>query len=248
MADDKVMPATLDALRTSNQTFEFGNAKRVRIWLRIALLCFGVTLFLQAIWIAGPELYHTSVVRLALDDKTRPSTHLEQECAHQAASLAGLRGDLWSESAFAYSSQLWNAKPDLSAETAIAVRKDLENAVRYSPHRGDAWLMFAVLAARYKWKDYKPSSLLKMSYYTAPQEAGLIPPRLMISLREWSNDPELRELVLSEIRLVLTRLPNLRPSLITAYKAASAEGKVAVEQVVSEIDASQLTSITGKTR
>ena len=108
--------------------------------------------------------------------------------------------------------------------------------------------MFAGMAARYKWKDYKPSSLLKMSYYTAPKEVGLIPPRLMISLREWTDDPELQELIRSEIRLVLTRLPNLRPSLTTAYKAASAEGKVAVEQVVSEIDASQLTSITGKPR
>ena len=247
MTNDKV-PATLDALRMSNQAFEFGNSKRVRIWLRIALLGFGVTLFLQAIWIAGPELYHTSVIRLALDDKARPSTRPEQERAQQAASLAGLRGDLWSESAFAYSNQLWNAKPDLSAETAIAVRKDLENAVRYSPHRGDAWLMFAGMAARYQWKDYKPSSLLKMSYYTAPKEVELIPPRLMISLHEWSDDPELQELILSEIRLVLTRLPNLRSSLSTAYKAASAEGKVAVEQVVKEIDASQLTSITGKPR
>ena len=55
--------------------------------------------------------------------------------------------------------------------------------------------MFAGMAARYKWKDYKPSSLLKMSYYTAPKEVGLIPPRLMISLHEWSDDPELQELI-----------------------------------------------------
>ena len=247
MADDQLMPATLGALRTSNPTFEFGNSNRVRIWLRIALLFFGLTLFSQAIWIAGPELYHTSVIRLALDDKARPSMRPEQERAQQAASLAGLRGDLWSESAFAYSSQLWNAKPDLSADTAIAVRKDLENAIRYSPHRGDAWLMFAGMAARYKWKDYKPSSLLRMSYYTAPKEAGLIPLRLVIALREWTNDPELQELISGEIRLVLTRLPNLRPSLITAYNAASPAGKIAVEQVVSRIDASQLTRITGKT-
>ena len=247
MTNDKV-PATLDALRMSNQAFEFGNSNRVRIWLRIALLGFGVTLFLQSIWIAGPELYHTSVIRLALDDKSRPSTRPEQERAQQAASLAGLRGDLWSESAFAYSSQLWNSKPDLSAETAVAVRKDLENAVRYSPHRGDAWLMFAGMAARYQWKDYKPSSLLKMSYYTAPKEVGLIPPRLMIALHEWSDDPELQELISGEIRLVLTRLPNLRSALSTAYKAASPAGKIAVEQLVSKIDASQLTSITGKPR
>ena len=241
------MPATLGALRTSNPTFEFGNSNRVRIWLRIALLFFGLILFSQAIWIAGPELYHTTVIRLALDDKARPSTRLEQERAQRAASLAGVRGDLWSESAFAYSSQLWNAKPDLSTENAIAVQKDLENAIRYSPHRGDAWLMFAGMAARYKWREYKPSSLLKMSYYTAPKEAALIPLRLMIALREWPSDPELQELILGEIRLVLTRLPNLRSSLIAAYGAASGEGKIAVEQAASKIDASQLKWITGKT-
>ena len=207
---------------------------------------FGVVLFLQAIWIAGPELYHTSAIRLALNDKARPSTRAEQERVQQAASLAGFRGDLWSESAFAYSSQLWNAKPDLSAETAFAERKDLENAIRYSPHRADAWLMFAGMAARYKWKDYKPSSLLKMSYYTAPQDAGLIPLRLMISLREPTDDPELQELILGEIRAVLTRLPNLRSALTAAYRAASPAGKIAIEQLVSKIDASQLTWITGK--
>ena len=247
MADNELMPATLGALRMSNPTFEFGNSNRVRIWLRIALLFIGLILFSQAIWIAGPELFHTSVIGLALDDKARPSTRLEQERAQQAASLAGVRGDLWSESAFAYSSQLWNAKPALSTDTAIAVRKDLENAVRYSPHRGDAWLMFAGMAARYKWRDYKRSSLLKMSYYTAPKEVRLIPLRLLISLREWTDDPELRELISGEIRLVLTRLPNLRSSLSRAYDAASAEGKIAVEQAVSKIDASQLKLITGKT-
>jgi hypothetical protein len=65
-------------------------------------------------------------------------------------------------------------------------------------------------------------------------------------LREWTDDPELQELISGEIRLVLTRLPNLRSSLSTAYKAASAEGKIALEQVVSKIDASQLKWITGK--
>jgi hypothetical protein len=70
----------------------------------------------------------------------------------------------------------------------------------------------------------------------------------MISLREWTDDPELQELISGEIRLVLTRLPNLRSALSTAYKSASPAGKIAVEHLVSKIDASQLPSITGKPR
>src|ERR1035437_129799 len=248
MAGDKVMSGTLDALRTSNQTFEFGNSSRARIWLRMALLFFGLALFAQATWIAVAEFYHTRVIRLALDDRARLSTRLEQDRAQQAAGLAGLRGDLWAESALTYSSQLWNEKVDLRPEITKAAQIDLENAVRYSPHRGDVWLTFAGMAARYKWRDYKPSSLLKMSYYTAPNEVGLIPLRLMISLREWTDDPELQDLILREIRVVLTRLPNLRSSLTTAYKAASPEGKAAVEQLASKIDASYLASIHGKSR
>jgi len=237
---DKGMSGTIDALRTSNRTFEFGNSNRVRIWLRIALLFFGLTLYAQATWIAVAEFYHTRVIRIAPDAQAGLSTRLEQDRAQHAAALASLRGDLWAESALAYSSQLWNAKADLRPEITKAVQTDLENAVRYSPHRGDIWLMFAGMAARYKWKDYKPSSLLKMSYYTAPNEAELIPLRLMISLREWTDDPELQDLILHEIRVVLTRLPNLRSSLSAAHQAASPEGKAAVER--------QLMSITGKSR
>ena len=245
------MSGTPDALRTSNQKVEFGNPSRVRIWLRMALLIFGLALFAQATWIVVAEFYHTRVIRLALDDRASVSTRPEQDRAQQAASLAGLRGDLWAESALTYSSRLWTdlaLGAELSPELARAAQIDMENAVRYSPHRGDVWLMFAGMAARYKWKDYKPSSLLKMSYYTAPNEAGLIPLRLMISLREWTDDPELQDMILREIRVVLTRLPNLRSSLTTAYKAASPQGKAAVEQLASKIDASYLASINGKSR
>lgn len=181
-----------------------------------------------------------------LDEGPRFPTPLEQTRVEQAAGLAAWRGDLWAESAFAYSNQLWTGAT-MKPEIANAVQRDLENAVRYSPHRGDIWLMFAAMAGRYKW-GYKPSSLLKMSYYTAPNDIGLIPLRLMISLRQWTDDPELQDLIVNEIRVVLTKLPDLRSTLSIAYRAASPEGKAAVEQAVSSIDAAQLMAITGKPR
>src|SRR6266849_3326451 len=194
-----------------------------KTWLRVALTLFGVFLSAQAAWILLAERHRLNHIRLPVDGKTATMAFAEQDKIKQAASLAVVRGDLWAESAFTYGSQLWlDAGDQLNTEAL----KTLTRALRYSPHRGDVWLMFAALADKYKWLGYQPSLLLKMSYYTAPNELALLPLRLNVSLhaKEVIDDAELQDMVRRDISVILTRAPALKPALVAAYRSALPQG------------------------
>ncbi len=206
-----------------------------KTWLRVALTLFAVFLSAQAAWILLAERHRLNHIRLPVDGKTATIALAEQDKIKQAASLAVVRGDLWAESAFTYGSQLWlDAGDQLNTEAL----KTLTRALRYSPHRGDVWLMFAALANKYKWSGYQPSLLLKMSYYTAPNELALLPLRLDVSLhaKGMIDDAELKDMVRRDISVILTRAPALKPALVAAYKSALPQGKAFAERVISEID------------
>jgi hypothetical protein len=213
-----------------------------KTWLRVALVLFGVFLSAQAAWILLAERQRLNHIRLPVDGKTALLAFAEQDKIKHAASLAVVRGDLWAESAFTHGSQLWidrameldDAGDQLNAEA----RTTLTRALRYSPHRGDVWLMFAALADQYKWSGYQPSLLLKMSYYTAPNELALFPLRLNVSLHAKGviDDAELQDMVRRDISVILTRAPALKPALVAAYRSALPQGKVLAERVISEID------------
>src|SRR6266516_6221808 len=201
-----------------------------KTWLRVALTLFGVFLSAQAAWILLAERHRLNHIRLPVDGKTATIALAEQDKIKQAASLAVVRGDLWAESAFTYGNLLWlDAGDQLNTEAL----KTLTRALRYSPHRGDVWLMFAALADKYKWSGYQPSLLLKMSYYTAPNELALLPLRLDVSLHAKGviDDAELKDMVRRDISVILTRAPALKPALVDAYRSALPQGKVFAERV-----------------
>jgi hypothetical protein len=207
--------------------------------LRVALALFGIFLSAQAVWILLAEGTRTG--HIALDEKFATITLAEQERIKRTASLAVVRGDLWAESAFTYRDQLRTDQamdPNAGNRFNTEALKPLTEALRYSPHRGDVWLVFATLADQYKWAGYQPSSLLKMSYYTAPNEFALFPLRLNVSLhiKGAIDDAELQDMVRRDISVILTRAPALKPALVAAYKSALPLGKAFAERVISEID------------
>jgi hypothetical protein len=212
-----------------------------KAWLRVALTSFSVFLTAQAAWILLAERHRLNHIRLPVDGKTATMAFAEQDKIKQAASLAVVRGDLWAESAFTYGSQLWSDRailPDAGDQPSTEALTTLIRALRYSPHRGDVWLMFAALADKNKWPGYQPSLLLKMSYYTAPNELALLPLRLNVSLHAKGviDDAELKDMVRRDISVILTRAPALKPALVAAYRSALPQGKVFAERVISEID------------
>jgi len=210
-------------------------------WLRVALTLFGVFLSAQAAWILLTERHRLNHILLPVDGRTATIAFAEQDRIKQAASLAVVRGDLWAESAFTYGSQLWIDRAvwlDAGDQLNTEALKTMTRALRYSPHRGDVWLMFAALADKYKWSGFQPSLLLKMSYYTAPNELALLPLRLNVSLhaKGVTDDAELKDMVRRDISVILTRAPALKPALVAAYRSALPQGKVFAERVISEID------------
>jgi hypothetical protein len=212
-----------------------------KTWLRVALALFGVFLSAQAAWILLAERYRLNHIRLPFDEKTATMAFAKQDKIKHTASLAVVRGDLWAESAFAYGGELWidrAADQDAGDQLNTEALTTLTRALRYSPHRGDVWLMFAGLADKYKWSGYQPILLLKMSYYTAPNELALFPLRLNVSLHAKGviDDAELQDMVRRDIAVILTRAPALKPALVAAYRSALPQGKVFAERVVSEID------------
>jgi hypothetical protein len=216
-----------------------------KTWMWFALPLFCVVLATQAGWILLAEKYPATDIRLPLDRNSANVMRLARDKFKQAASIAVVRGDLWTESAFTFADQLWNDPAlELDAEDRSngEALKNLTRALRYSPHRGDVWLLFAALADRYKWEKYQPASLLKMSYYTAPNEFSLFPLRLNVSLHATGAiaDAELQEMVRRDISLILTHAPALKPTLVDAYRSASPAGKAFAERVINEVDPSYL--------
>ena len=212
-----------------------------KAWLRVALTSFSVFLTAQAAWILLAERHRLNHIRLPVDGRTAAIAFAERDKIKQAASLAVVRGDLWAESAFTYGSLLWIDRAiwlDAGDQLNTEALKTLTRALRYSPHRGDVWLMFAALANKYKWSGYQPSLLLKMSYYTAPNELALLPLRLDVSLhaKGMIDDAELQDMVRPDTSVILTRAPALKPALVAAYRSALPQGKVFAERVISEID------------
>ena len=92
--------------------------------------------------------------------------------------------------------------------------------------------MFAALAHRYKWTNYQVSALLKMSYYTAPNELALFPLRMNLSLNVEGvlDEAELAEMARRDISVVLTRAPALRSALVAAFRSASPQSKLFAER------------------
>jgi hypothetical protein len=163
----------------------------------------------------------------------------------KAASLARVRGDLWAKAGFALvarpgSDPAAGLFSDNSPEQAL---DPFTRALRFSPHRGDVWLMFAALANHYKLAGYDTAALLKMSYYTAPNEFSLLPMRLRVALASDVREAELRDMIKRDIRLVLSRLSTLEPALVTAYRSAPADRKVFAENLIAEVDPLYLKTI-----
>ena len=78
-----------------------------------------------------------------------------------------------------------------------------------------------------------------MSYCTARNETLLIQMRLSIATQsEAINDPELQILVTKDVRTILLRKPDMKPTLVAAYRDASPEGKRFIETAVAQLDPS----------
>ncbi|GMO43209.1 hypothetical protein [Bradyrhizobium sp. TM233] len=218
------------------RSYGIGNAS-----MRIGLGCIAVALIAQTVWLLTQPSYpgRLPVEALAANDASRqaPPRVLPPNSLRGDGDLrSGRPGHAPQPTANGAAA----SRPELGFQAAAPTV--LAQALRSSPLRGDLWLMLAALSREQRSLEYDVAALLKLSYYTAPNDLTLLPQRLTAALGEASvvSDPELRELVQRDVKIAFARQPALRPALIAAYQSASAEGKALVDNLISESDSATL--------
>jgi hypothetical protein len=214
------------------------------ISFRVATQSFAILLGVLFIWLLLPEMSRPSIQRLPTDQASAAAAEKWRGAASFAASIAVIRGDLWSESAFTYSNLLWEPSgpgKDLTQELQDA-RLRLENALRLAPHESAAWLLLAALASRYPSQGLNATEALRMSYYTGSSERDFMPLRLrlVVNLNAF-GDLELKQFASGDVRSLLAR--KQISALAETYRDASPTGKRFIEQTVADIDPSAITSL-----
>jgi hypothetical protein len=210
-----------------------------------AIMC-AVLLAIQSLWLIFPELARPGIDQLPTSATAAAAAAKHHGAAVWAASVAGIRGDLWAEAAFTEASLLWRDKQATAdknvAETIRATRATTERALRDAPHRSDAWLLLAGLLSRFG-SAAEATEPLRMSYYTGPSDQGLMPLRLSVAIQAESfDDPEMRQLVSRDIGLLLSQEQSLK--LAEIYNAASQSAKSFMQEVIRDIDPSALDKIS----
>jgi hypothetical protein len=157
-----------------------------------------------------------------------------------AAAPLSLRGDLLADVAMERAAPVINiGKAPLTAEimaTREAALATAKQSLSLAPHSSSMWLLVAMLQSGGPRQD-AAAEALKMSYLTSPADANLIPARLAIlSASAAIADVELKNLARSDIRLILTRRPDLKAAITSAYRRGSADGKAYIAEVVRSLD------------
>lgn len=78
-----------------------------------------------------------------------------------------------------------------------------------------------------------------MSYLTASADFDLIPTRLEVfAAVATSAETDLDEMARGDIRLIMTRRPELKSAISSAYQKGSGEGKSAMYDIVAPVEPS----------
>lgn len=213
-----------------------------RTWGRVGLISFGLVLFAQVAWILLNHQYSNEglsvrlgpVLAKALSKTTSFALAREQSSPMGVPSASHLKAD----------DAPLLSPPDHDLPSGP---RRFAATLRHSPLRGDLWLLLAAMSAQNDRSGYDTAGLLKMSYYTAPNDVDLFPLRLSVALSRDAlvRNLELRDLVSRELRVVVTRQPALKPALIAAYRSASDDGKAFAENLMSEFDRDYFQNMRG---
>jgi hypothetical protein len=161
--------------------------------------------------------------------------------ARWAAGISLFQADL--DANYAMTLALQALRPDNAARSAERVQESVEareNVVavlKAAPYNSALWVLLALLQAQRSPGGRPIIETLKMSYFTAPTDARLMPLRLYAVARSDAlSDPDLQELARGDVRLMLTRKADLKAAVVSAYQRASSLGKTFLEESVRSID------------
>lgn len=136
-----------------------------------------------------------------------------------AADIGVVRSELWLRDGW---SEL-QSSPE-AAEAAFT------RALRLSPMDAGAWFGLASATGRFDWLNPTASKALKMSYYTGFNRSDLVAPRLILLAQvDTTRDVELVDLLRRQVRLIITRAPELKGAVGQAYRVATDANRRIIE-------------------
>jgi hypothetical protein len=206
---------------------------------RLATLLMGIVLGWFAVTTILAEKLSPTTQQFS-QDLTLSDSNISGSMARWTPATALWRGDLLADVAMARAAPALGAhKPSPSPETIKAREGALASAreaLSLAPHSSRTWVLLAML----RNQGHDPQSAaeaLRMSYLTSAAEVTLIPARLgLISTSVSIADADLKGLARGDIRLILTRRPDLKPAIADAYRRASPDGKAFIDDAVRSLD------------
>jgi len=136
-----------------------------------------------------------------------------------AAGIGVVRSELW----------LRDGRSELQSSPEAA-EAAFTRALRLSPMDAGAWFGLASATGRFDWLNPTASKSLKMSYYTGFNRSDLIAPRLILLAQvDTTRDVELVDLLQRQIRLIITRAPELKGAVAQAYRVATDANRRIIE-------------------
>ena len=200
-----------------------------------------------AIWILTAEIVRPRRLKFTTDVQFAVADYARRDAAVLAARIGLVRGDLWSEAAFAYGDILWPQIDSASNERALPlerIRALTEMAINFAPHETRLWLLLAGDYLRLGSTDEQVGATLKMSYYTGSNTVAIVPERLLLATQSGAlKNDELQDLVRHDIQLIVAQKTELMPALIAAYINAPLFGQQFIEKAVSELDPEMLAAL-----
>ena len=216
---------------------------------RGAVLVFAFILACQAIWLITAEFCRPYSPDFPGNVQAAAAAAANRNAAASAASFGLIRGDLWAEYALTYSDILLGDERT-SAQTAEVIeraREVADRALGLAPHDARIWLLLARIDARFDWLNGKSSIELRMPYYTGANETELIPSRLLLAINSSEiGDHDFQQLVRHDIRIIVTRKPELIPAILAAYRDALPKGQEFLETTLKEVDPTLLAKLRSK--
>ena len=215
--------------------------------MRIAVFGLACVLGSLAAWILAAEVLRPTTIEFTTDAQSAVSNYAQRDAAITAARVGLVRGDLWSEAAFAYGEMLWNqgkTTPNADMPPFDQTQELTERAIAYAPHDSRLWLLLAANYFRFDWLNERAAASLKMSYYTGSNLMAVVPQRLLLAIQSRAlQDEDFQELVRHDIRIAVTHKSELMPALVAAYNNAPPSGRQFIEKTLAELDPSALALI-----
>lgn len=202
-----------------------------------------------AIWLLFAEAMRPSLGYFPSNATQAQSWASAQSSIRTAASIAVIRGDLWTEAAIAGAAPLLFTPVRSSGTSARTpaddIRSTVERATRLAPHDARNWLVLARLLIRDGAAPAQIADALTLSYYTGSNEPALSPLRLALAVQSDAiQDQDLQGLVELEVQRIALRHAELKPALVLAYRGATAKGREIIEAALVQTDPNFLDQIS----